>query len=207
MDFLLDKFNIKINEFDFKETLENYPTDIDDATYHRHARSCSKFFDLLSKLPINENDKFLDIGCGKGYCLIIAHLFPFSKIDGIEIDNKIANICNDNLKKINLTSDIIQNDILKIDNDKLNQYNYYYIYHSFNYKVFELLLKKLNYNRNITIIYKNIHKEDKDILIKNNFKLINKFNSNPVNTQGDVEISGNCREYYIYKFTLLPNSN
>lgn len=45
--------------------------------------------ELFTKYPLNLNDYFVDIGCGKGRALIMAALFGCKHLCGIEINEKV----------------------------------------------------------------------------------------------------------------------
>ena len=66
--------------------------------FSTHSPSCLKVFDLFTQLKITKKDSILDIGSGKGFALIIASLFDFNNIKGIEISTKDYNICKKNLE-------------------------------------------------------------------------------------------------------------
>src|SRR5262249_45426157 len=53
---------------------------------------------LLQRLPIRHNDfVFIDAGCGKGRALLLASMFPFARIVGVEISPVTAEIARKNL--------------------------------------------------------------------------------------------------------------
>jgi SAM-dependent methyltransferase len=52
-------------------------------------------------MPLEETI-FVDIGCGKGRALIIAAMYPFKKIVGIEYSSELASICCRNLDKLHI---------------------------------------------------------------------------------------------------------
>ena len=52
---------------------------------------------IFSLIPNKSKLNFVDIGCGKGKVLLIASLFGFKKISGIDIDNKLLKICKKNI--------------------------------------------------------------------------------------------------------------
>jgi len=71
---------------------------------------------IFSKLDINENDGFIDIGCGKGAVLRYASNFPFKTIVGLEIEKFLCQIAWKNMKKLKLDEkiEIINEDALKL---------------------------------------------------------------------------------------------
>jgi hypothetical protein len=56
--------------------------------------------DMLSDLPIQFKDYvFVDLGCGKGLALLIASMFSFDRIVGVEWSSWLAEIARDNARK------------------------------------------------------------------------------------------------------------
>src|SRR5665213_2726993 len=50
----------------------------------------------------HEETTFVDVGCGKGRVLIIAAMYPFKRIIGVEYSSDLANACRKNLEKLHL---------------------------------------------------------------------------------------------------------
>jgi len=155
-----------------------------------HDSSCYKLYNVLKKMNIDFiKYNIIDIGSGKGFSLAIFSLFNFNNISGVEISDKYKKICENNFKLLNIESkiNIYKSDILNFD--KINDFNIYYLYNPFNSLIFEKFIKKIKKNREIIIIYKNIHKEDIDILYKYNFNKI-------------YDFEGNVRNYeiFLYKY-------
>ena len=53
---------------------------------------------LLSHIPIETSDVFLDVGSGKGRALLIASRFPFRKLIGVEISRHLAEVSKKNIR-------------------------------------------------------------------------------------------------------------
>jgi SAM-dependent methyltransferase len=51
---------------------------------------------------VTEDTTFVDIGCGKGRVLILAAMYPFKKIVGVEYSPELASACCKNLEKLRL---------------------------------------------------------------------------------------------------------
>lgn len=54
---------------------------------------------MLSDMTISTNDVFIDFGSGKGRVLYLAALYPFRKVIGVEISEKLNSIARGNLDK------------------------------------------------------------------------------------------------------------
>jgi hypothetical protein len=203
IDFIKEKYNIDLdvsnqlfldekkkyifyNELEekngqkYNEIIKN---NMDINEYSSHSPSCTHLYTMLKTLNIKNTDKILDIGSGLGFALVIFNLFPFLKIDGVEISVKYAEISQKNLNLLSINNIHIFNiDALKFNN--YNDYSYLYFYNPFGKDIFEEIIKRIE-NKDTKIIYMNIHDDEIYILEKYNFRLIKKIN-------------GNDRDYFIY---------
>lgn len=164
----------------YNEIMKN---NIDINEYSSHSPSFTDLYTVIKILNINSNDKILDIGSGLGFALMIFNLFPFLKIDGLEICIEYTKISRNNLNLLNINNINIFN-INALNFNNYNDYSYLYFYNPFGKDVFEEIIKRIE-NKNTKIIYNNIHDDEKYILEKYNFRQIKKIN-------------GNIRDYYIY---------
>ena len=55
---------------------------------------------ILSFLSINSEDVFIDMGSGGGRVMIAAGRFPFKKIIGVDVSEKLNKICKINIQKM-----------------------------------------------------------------------------------------------------------
>lgn len=120
---------------------------------------------IFGYLNIKEGDKLLDVGCGKGFAMYLFANFPFSRIDGVELSSELADIAEDNLKKLfpdeKERFHIYRENALEFNN--LDEYNYIYMYNPFPPEVVGRFAEKLkesakNGNRKLTVIYQNPQK-------------------------------------------------
>lgn len=56
------------------------------------------FYKIMKSLDIRESDVFLDLGAGKGRVMVLAGHFPFRRVIGVEISDKLVKICERNLE-------------------------------------------------------------------------------------------------------------
>lgn len=150
---------------------------------------------LLKSLKLPDGLIFMDIGSGKGKVLILASMFNFERVIGIEISEKLCEIATMNINnfksKMNQTTeiDIVCSSIL--DYKLSDRENVFYFYRSFdNYimsKVIKMIIESYNKNsREIWLIMNNFH------LYSDTFKKQNLFNKSLIFTYGP-------NEFVVYK--------
>jgi SAM-dependent methyltransferase len=114
---------------------------------------------VLKKLNINKNDKVLDVGCGKGKAMYMMSLFPFERVDGIDLSNDLVAIANNNFNILkNKKCRAICSNALTFD--KYEDYNVFYFYNPFPEEIFAGVVEKIKESykkqpRKITCIYMN----------------------------------------------------
>ena len=150
----------KLNGLDFLATVKSSDNGLDPRIMYSSSPTDRKFLKkVLEKLNINDNDKILDIGCGKGNAILIMLKFPFSQVDGIEISQDLIVIAKSNFQKLKVTNIKLYN----IDASEFKYfdiYNYVYFFNPFHssimQKVLENLIDSINRKpRKVTIIYFN----------------------------------------------------
>lgn len=118
--------------------------------------SCVK--QILQKFDIKQNDSILDMGCGKGYMLKFFSTYPFGKVDGVELSERLCNIARHNIKKMKMNKCTVYH----ADASEFTQYDEYtfiYTFDSFPYYVMEKVMENIKMslqrkNRKIILIYK-----------------------------------------------------
>lgn len=114
--------------------------------------------DVLDKFVFDDKDAVFDFGCGKGASLINFFYHGVKKIGGVEYDKELYLILKDNFEKLKLDySNVIRGDARDVT-DKLDEYNYFYMYNPFGGELFSRVIKNLedSYLRNkrrMTLIY------------------------------------------------------
>lgn len=105
-----------------------------------------KIFDGLDH---PERARFLDIGCGKGLALRIAHE-RFAKVTGVEYDQRLADICERNMRRLGMDDvRVFCGDAREFDN--YDSYDVFYLANPFDGEILKPVLDKLP--RGATIIY------------------------------------------------------
>jgi 16S rRNA A1518/A1519 N6-dimethyltransferase RsmA/KsgA/DIM1 with predicted DNA glycosylase/AP lyase activity len=133
----------KLNGLDFLTTVKSIDLGLDpNKSYDSSPTDRNFIFKVLSKYEICNNDKILDIGCGKGNAMSIMLKFPFSQVDGIEISKQLVDIAMNNFKIKGIKNSTIYN----IDASEFNmfdQYNYFYFFNPFNSSTMQIVLENL----------------------------------------------------------------
>jgi len=57
------------------------------------------FLRLFQKVNIDKEGTFVDLGCGKGRAMMLAALYGFKQVKGVEFSSKLCDRARDNLKK------------------------------------------------------------------------------------------------------------
>ena len=103
----------------------------------------------------------MDIGCGKGSVLNIFVNYPFKKISGIEVSEKLSLICKKNMQKINDKRVNIYNADARNFHDFYN-YNFFYMYNPCSAEILKPIIKKIaNTSKSNTQIIYNYPKHEK----------------------------------------------
>jgi SAM-dependent methyltransferase len=114
---------------------------------------------VLDSLNITERDSIIDLGSGKGSAIIFFAKYPFQKVAGVELSDRIYRISLANLKKLKL--DRIS--LFHLDAEQFKDfdtYNYVYLYNPFPEAIMKKVLNNIclslqNNPRSLAIIYKN----------------------------------------------------
>ena len=124
--FIKDRF--QKTDFVVEILPENYG--LDPKKVKRSSHSNTPYLKrALQILQISNKDSILDIGCSKGAALYCMNKFPFKKIDGIEISNKLALIAKNNFQILGLKNIGIFNEDALVYK-KYGNYNIFYFYNS-----------------------------------------------------------------------------
>jgi SAM-dependent methyltransferase len=114
---------------------------------------------VLDRLKITSQDTIVDFGSGKGGALITLAKYPFSKITGVEISDKLIKIAQRNLRKLWIDNvNLVLSDAVEFT--ELDDYNYVYFFNPFPCIIKQSVIENLKISltrkpRKITIIYLN----------------------------------------------------
>lgn len=121
--------------------------------------------EVFKYLNIKECDTLLDVGSGKGYAMYMFSEFPFSKIHGVELSEELVRVSKENLATV-FPEDRERFHIYcenALEFDKLDDYNYIFMYNPFPREVVGEFVNKLvesveRRNNKLTVIYQNPQK-------------------------------------------------
>ena len=148
------KFSSLFEHLLFKSSAQDIKLLKSDNNYSCEPSGDKYLVKLLKQLNITSNDRILDIGCGKGSAMLKFLQFPFSVVNGIDIDEENTVDCRDNLFKHRYNdSEVFLGNIEDVKLEKLKQYNYFYMFNPFDSSVMKAFLDKIV--NGVRIIYKN----------------------------------------------------
>ncbi len=133
---------------------------------------------LIKVLNFPEKSVFVDMGSGMGRVLLMASLYNFKRITGVEISDRLCEIAGNNIdifqKKLRrpLNIEIVNVDVLKyeIKNDE----NVFYFYNPFDNYIMEIIIERVTKSisenpRKVWLIFNNFTPFSD--MIENKFKL------------------------------------
>lgn len=142
---------------DFLTVVQPEELGLDARLVHRGSPSGSRYLQrVLADLNIRPTDTVLDIGCAKGSAMRTMLWFPFRRIDGLEISEKLAGIATNNFKRLGTQQvQIFHADATDFTGYGL--YNVFYLYNPFPEEVMRRvlgeLMRQINLDREIVVIY------------------------------------------------------
>ncbi len=115
--------------------------------------------EVLRALSISADDSILDVGCGKGSAMRTMLKFPFARIDGIELSERIAAIAARNFRRLKVErARVLVGDASCFSG--YDAYDYVYLYNPFSNRVMSRVIDALiesvhRRERRLTVIYNN----------------------------------------------------
>jgi SAM-dependent methyltransferase len=147
---------------DFLRNVEPETVGLDPAVaFHYSPSSKTWLRSVLKQMSISENDKIVDIGCGKGAAMRIMLDFPFGRVDGVELSTEMALIAKRNFETLHVAEGRVGiHNIDACDFDGLDNFNYVYLFNPFPSPVFARFFARVVSSivrrpRKLTIIYNN----------------------------------------------------
>lgn len=115
---------------------------------------------VLKELCISQKDSILDVGCGKGKAMSYMLSFPFQRIDGLDISEKLIKVAERNFSILREKQRIALYICDARDFDGYDNYNYLFFYNPFPRTVMKVIKEHIleslrRFPRKMTIIYEN----------------------------------------------------
>ena len=107
------------------------------------ASSVKALQELFSCIDTGTFDKILDIGCGKGFVLWQARVYGFSKVGGVEYDQKLYDTCLRNMERLGLQNQVDVHYGNACDFDGYGDYNVFYFFNPFVAEVMEKVMRAI----------------------------------------------------------------
>ncbi len=146
------KFKHSADEFYKKEAEYFKENDVDFfSCYKNNIEDCidcestfrKTFLNAISRIDINPDWNFMDIGCGLGFPMYLSHKL-FKNVYGVEVIPEIAQIAESNLTKMGVKNfQIINSHINLIDKNLLSKINVFYLFNPFINKTFSNFVENL----------------------------------------------------------------
>ena len=113
---------------------------------------------IMKSFDIKPTDSIIDIGCGKGQALRGFSRYPFKRIAGVELSERLYLIAKNNMRVLGLNKRVEIFNTNAIDFDQYGNFNYFYIFNTFPSEI----MKKV-----ITVIESYVDAEEKTIIYFN----------------------------------------
>lgn len=130
---------------------------------------------IFSEIDFSEPHNFIDLGCGKGYVMVVAADYPFSKVGGVEYTKDLCDICSRNLNILKLQDRI---SVFNCDAKEFNgyaDYDIFYFCNPFDETILDQVARKIwetHLSKPCKLYYLNPHQEERQKAILNaGFKL------------------------------------
>lgn len=127
--------------------------------YHGYSKTVERHIrEIFDSLEFTGKERLLDIGCGKGVVLRTASGYPFEKVTGIEIDERLIAIAINNFRVLKMESRVqcIHADAAKFED--YGSYDVFFLFNPFSDAIMEPVIDKLlevSEKNTVTVIYHN----------------------------------------------------
>ena len=112
---------------------------------------------LLKQLDIKSTDAILDYGSGKGFAMVVMSKFDFSLVGGVELSEKLVEICKRNISKLGIKkTEVFHSNAMEFK--ELDRFTHFYLYNPFPEVILQEVLQNIQEShqrkpRKITLVY------------------------------------------------------
>ncbi len=98
---------------------------------------------ILKGLPISDDDRLIDIGCGKGGVVCYATSYPFERIAGLEVEPWLVEIARRNVARLGLDgrAEVIEGNAVTFAD--YADYNYFFLFNPFDADIYDEVVAAL----------------------------------------------------------------
>ncbi|MEE1946847.1 hypothetical protein VRU48_17105 [Pedobacter sp. KR3-3] len=134
----------RLRGLDFSKQLDNERIGVNksEGNYFSSSAYFEELRTLLRELNISSKDGIFDFGFGKGATLVLFNKFPFGRIAGVELSDKLVKIAESNLEKLKIKKVKLIHENATTCKD-LDDYNYFYFYNPFPGEVMSVVLENI----------------------------------------------------------------
>ena len=143
---LARKFTILLDSvrgLDFEAAMLAEEAGLDPELSHRSTPSGNRYLNaVLDTLSVSPRHGILDLGCGKGSAMRLMGKYPFQRIAGIELSEKVASIARRNFARLGDP----RYEVVCMDAAQFTDYHLYshlYLYNPFPRFIMEMVLEKI----------------------------------------------------------------
>lgn len=126
---------------------------------HGYSKTAEKHLKkIFSSLTFDGSERLLDIGCGKGVVLRVASGYPFEKVAGIEINERLLGIAVNNFRILKMEGRVQCFHADAAEFKGYGDYNIFFLFNPFSDTVMEKVVGKLldiSERNPVTVIYHN----------------------------------------------------
>lgn len=127
--------------------------------YHGYSKTSEKHLqEIFGSITFTGGERLLDIGCGKGVVLRVASGYPFEKVAGIEIDERLTAIAIKNFRILKMENRVQCFQMDAAEFEGYGDYNIFFLFNPFSGTVMKKVVDKLKMvseKSPITVIYHN----------------------------------------------------
>ncbi len=127
--------------------------------YHGYSKTEERHLkEIFGNLSFTGEERLLDIGCGKGVVLLEASAYPFQKVAGIDIDERLVTVARKNFQILKMEERVECIQANAAEFEMYGEYNVFFLFNPFAAPVMEKVVDKLiavSREKRITVIYHN----------------------------------------------------